>query len=291
MSQEWRQDNKNSTDLKHPAEVSACSEPAHPTTVTPSNHLNLVSSPSIAARVAHMWSCLPLHDKLTMATLANLEERQSRRSVIQLSPGSSVINHLNILYNNQKCDPHNIGKSNQFCTNERPDSQDLVQVKLESNPNLDQLGTDDGGKYFAKMLQASRDESKGGSLQCQLHDFHGNLSLFDNLQRSEINQDCVAIVKGFEHVEGIHNSFHSSNNIQTVSKNELFDNAHDSFQSENTLKVLKTEVVEKIDLQSQHVANSQDIFVFGELSPDLQEVEIQPLTDHTYDHVHRVHLR
>ncbi|RUS73187.1 hypothetical protein EGW08_019049, partial [Elysia chlorotica] len=263
MSQQLKQDSKKSCNTKKALEIGTFSQQAE-NIITPLRPLNLESSPSIAARVAHMWACLPLHDKLTMATLASLEERHSQKSEAhQPHTDGSLGDCFNICLDNQKCEGQdNTTQSDTGSgSDDRPQSQDC-NVKLEPSPQLDLLTIGDHGQNVHEIsLMTKEDESMESDPQCPLNEFHSSVHPY-SVQHSGLNQDCVTDLKSLKDIEDIHSSLTSPGYSQSVIKSEFVDQKED---------------------QSQVVPDSQDIFVLGELSPDLQEVEIQPLVDHAYD--------
>ncbi|GFR66002.1 hypothetical protein ElyMa_003673100 [Elysia marginata] len=267
MSHQLRQGRKSPARANIIAEVSnsVSSHNSYPEGKSTSDHQSLSSSPSVAEKVAHMWSCLPLHDKITMASLASLEEPQCQNGPMQLSPCSALSNHLDILEKSQKYDQANNVQNRQSSSDTMFQCEDLTQAKLECSPHLG-LPSSDELVDFPKTLHVFQKDNQHESLQGKSDHFHDDVDfLNDNLQHVQFDQDCVSLLEDLENLEG--SEIHSS-----------FPSLEDDFQ------VPKIELVEGIDIETyDSIPQTQDVLMLGELSPDLQEVEVQPLVDHTYD--------
>ena len=208
------------------------------------------SSPSIAARVAHMWSCLPLHDKLTMAKLASLEERNTQKSFTHLNPDACPESHLGIIQGYQKQEfKEDICVGTQSSMSCGSNYQGLVVSKQESCSDLGACGVDESDKDLLSLT----------------HNYQDNLYTKENVcydrqdaSNERLQHGCVVSLMELKDLDEIHHSFQS-------------------------VKCNLNDLVDKTELQTESESEAQDTFVLGELSPDLQEIDVQPLVDHTYD--------
>lgn len=234
------------------------SSPANDTNSQETSRTEL-TSPAVASKIAHMWSCLPPHDKLTMATLASLEQRQSDRS----SDSPSFESHQQDISQHQMFGfQENKFKVKQACNSSIPSYEDTFQEKLKLIPLLD-FPYIDIGWLDNPSLANEREKSEDG--QCKSSDAPNGLQVIRaKEQQLQSEQDNVSICRDLENLEEI--------------------NVAKCLQSlQDDLKVPKIELEEGTHPEAYDMFKAEDALMLGELSPDLQEVEVLPLFDHTYD--------
>ncbi|GFO05933.1 hypothetical protein PoB_003243800 [Plakobranchus ocellatus] len=257
ISQQLKQDSKSSTSgfSGIRSEIEGGSTYKQSTaTLTPAHHSS--SSDTVAAKVAHMWSRLPVQDKITMATLANLEQKQG-----QDGKNSSLQRyHTNAKNQRYTVQNHSVSSGSRFDTFKK--CEDVLQSNSLDNPHLNLLDKDGNHNNFLGLEEPSLNFSEQESPQDKVSSFYNRQSGFLNTFLSPgLNQSCMAAMDDLEDFESVQENFQSCQGNSEKPRNEqVFKNSMKTFL----------------------LPPSEEPLVLGELSPDLQDVEVQPLIDHTY---------